>query len=222
MRRWLPFILKATIFALSVAVVIAAGAVIWVAVGGKKDNTPRTETEKVIYMAEQAVAANPNDANARIKLAAAYLDAGKTGSAVREAEIAKRLDPGDPDVNYILGLVYKKQGDYKKAAAALEKAAKTKGKLADFYMAAWYELAKTYMESKDYKKAVKAYDKALGYNPESATLLYGIAEAYERIGDKKNALAYYEEALEFVPTYQEAIAAVERLKKETSNRVKKQ
>src|SRR5512143_2448847 len=67
----------------------------------RSDAAPKTEVQRATQAAEAAVKANPKDANARIKLAAAYLEQKNTAKAVEQAEIAIRLKPDEPAGQYI-------------------------------------------------------------------------------------------------------------------------
>lgn len=203
--------LKATIFFLVLGILGTGAAIARYALLDDKLDAPRTETERAVYLAVQAVKADPNDAQARVKLAAAYLEMGKVASAVKEARTATRLAPDNGQAFYVLGLTERQQGKLEEAAKNFEKAAKMDGQLGPFYQTCWVELAKTRMEQEKYKQAIKAYDEALDYGPESAPILYDLGVAFEKSGDKKTALAYYKETLQFVPDYREALAAAKRL-----------
>jgi len=214
MERWTSFLLKAIIFVLIMAVLATGAAIVRYTIFDNKLSAPRTEAEKSLQLAVQAVKTNPNDARARIKLAAAYLEVGRVNAALSEAKIAAKLDPDDAEAFLVFGLANKEKGNFDEAVKNLEKAAKMDGKLGYFYQSCWLELAKIHMDQKKYKAAVRAYDAALGYGPESASILYDIAKAYELSGDTTSAAAYYKEVLEFVPDYEDALKSLERLKKE--------
>jgi tetratricopeptide (TPR) repeat protein len=203
--------LKATMFFLILGILATGAAIARYALLDDKLDAPRTEAERAVFLATQAVKADPNDAQARVKLAAAYLEMGKVNTAAKEAKIATRLAPDSGQAFYVLGLTEKEQGKLGEAAKSFEKAAKMDGQLGPFYQTCWLELAKVRMDQKDYKKAIKAYDEALDYGPESAPILYDMGVAYEKSGDKKTALAYYKETLEFIPDYEEALTAAKRL-----------
>ncbi len=220
MNRWTPLLLKATIFILVVAILGTLGALTRYALVDKKMSTPRTETERDLYLAVQAVKANPNDAKARIKLASVYLEMGRVNAAIDEAKTAAKISPNDPDALYTIGIANKQRGDLDEAVKSLTKATKLTGELAPFYQTCWLEIGRVQVERKDYKAAVRAYNASLGYGPESASILYELAKAYDLSGDKTNAISYYKEALEYVPDYQEALVALERLK--SDNTVKRE
>lgn len=214
MSRWTPFILKALIVVLVLAVLGTGIAIARYMLLNDDLSAPRTEAERALFLAIQSVKANPNDAQARIKLAAAYLELGRVNNAVKEAKVAARLAPDNGQAHFVLGLAQKEQNNLKEAIKSFEKAANSKGQLAPFYQNCWLEAAQANMDLKDYKKAVKAYEKALDFGPESSPILYSLGVAYEKSGDKVTALAYYEEALEYTPDYKEAVDAAKRLIKQ--------
>lgn len=220
MSRWTPLVLKLVTFVLVIAILATVAAITRYAVFADKLNAPRTEIERALLLAVQAVKSNPNDAQARIKLAAVYLEMGRASTAVNEAKTATKLAPDNAEAFYILGLANKEIGNIVQAAQNLEKAAKMEGQLAPFYQTCWTELARLHESQKKYKLAIRAYEAALGYGPESAPILYSLAKAYESSGDIKNAETYYKEALEFVPDYEEAAKALERLKNESADKKK--
>ncbi|MBE0447709.1 MAG: tetratricopeptide repeat protein [Actinobacteria bacterium] len=216
MNRWTSLLLKAVMFVLVVAILATVTAITRYALFDDKLKAPRTEAERTLFLAVEAVKANPNDAIARIKLAAAYLEVNQVNKAMGEAKIATRLAPKNPEAFYILGIVNREKGNAVQAAQNLEKAAKLPGQLAPFYQACWSELANIYMGQKKYSQAIRAYDSALGYGPEAATLLYDLARAYELSKDTTSAIGYYKEVLEFLPDHTGALESLKRLEKETA------
>lgn len=71
---------------------------------------------------EQRVRAHPNDAAARLDLAARYTSAGLTGLAVAQYTSALRLDPSNVEAHTALGLILYGQGRAKDGLAAVEEA----------------------------------------------------------------------------------------------------
>ena len=72
----------------------------------------------------QAVAANPNDRNALLKLVEALLSIGEWQSAENFAQKALALDPPDkqnPRALYLLALAHHNKGEHEQAAELLEK-----------------------------------------------------------------------------------------------------
>lgn len=176
-----------------------------------RDRTPRTELERAVVAAEEAVRANPEDANARIKLAAAYLETGALAAAEEQASIAARLAPADPSAQYALGLVYSKRGDDEKAIVTLTKAANMEGQLAGFYQDVWAALAQSYQRTEQYDKALESINKALNFGPENALLLIERAQIYEKQEQWADALYDYQMARSYSPDLQEAVDGAARI-----------
>jgi len=206
-----------------VLVVALAGLILLVgqaAWKGFSSNTPRTELERAVAAAEEAVRANPESAPARIKLAAAYLENGASNAAREQATIAIRLAPKDPAGYYILGLIESKTGNNAAAIKQLTKAANTDGQLAGFYLDVWRAASSAYERSGDSSKAIDAMNQALNYGPENSELLYNRGRLYEAEKKWADALYDYVQAANFVPDYKEATTAAERIAKAHPEAVK--
>lgn len=188
---------------------IVAVAVLMVLHFFDTDRAPRTELERAIYAAEDAVRATPDSASARIKLASAYLEGGAVGSAREQADIAVRLAPSDPAAYYILGLVQMEQGDTGEAIDSYTKATSMQGQVAAFYQDAWAALAKAYVEADMPDKALEAIDTSLDFGPENALLLVERAKIYEEREAWADALYDYAQAAQF--GFHEAAEDVARL-----------
>lgn len=175
--------------------------------------TPRTELERAVVAAEQAVRANPQDHASRVKLAAAYLERGDVSAAIEQATTSVRLDPKDPSGYYVLGLAETKRRDAPSAIKHLQKAVGTKGQLAQFYQDAHMALARAYEQNGQGKDAIAAMSRALDSGPENVIILYERGKLYERQQNWKSAMEDYAVALEYVPNYDPARTAFEALKK---------
>ncbi len=119
-------LLRVLIAVLMVGIVVVGAAITRQLIIGSS-GAPRTELERAVMAAEEAVRSNPNDANARIKLAAAYLEQGSAASAIKQAKEALRLSPKEATAFYILGLAESKTGDVDAAIRDLKTASTTKG-----------------------------------------------------------------------------------------------
>jgi tetratricopeptide (TPR) repeat protein len=210
MIRAVP-LLKAIIVVLAVVLVLIAAAVVRQLVVGSTAGVPRSELERGALSAEEAVKADPNDAAARVKLAAAYLEEHANAAALEQAKIAVRLAPQDPSGYYVLGLAKDASGDPKGALDALRTAATTTGQLAGFYQDAYTALARVQEELGDRKGALVSMGQAIDNGPENAVLLLTRGQMYERDKQYVNALDDYSSALQYVPDYPEARAAFDRL-----------
>jgi tetratricopeptide (TPR) repeat protein len=208
--RYVP-LLRVVIIVLLVVVVALAGAVLWQSVVGANVDSPRSELERGVAAAEQAVKADPDNPTARVKLAAAYLESKRYGEARDQAEIALRLSPENAAGYYILGLSHVSAGDLDAGIANLEKAVTTEGQLAAFYQDAYVALARAQADNGDLEGAIESMGEALDKGPENALLLHERGTFFERAEMWTDALYDYAFALEYVPDYEPAQEAFDRL-----------
>jgi Flp pilus assembly protein TadD len=206
-------LLRILVWVLVIGVLIIAGALLRFVFQGGKAQTPRTELERAVVAAEEAVNGNPNDATARVKLAAAYLEEGSAKAALQQAQYAVRLEPAKPEPYYILGLAQLANNDYKGAVASLTKAANTQGQTADFYGDVYVQLSRAQEKAGDSKSAVDTLGRAIGNEPENAILMVGRAQLYERLKQWYLAASDYYWALHYSPDYQPAVAGLNALTK---------
>lgn len=213
MSRALP-LLKVLVVVLVAGVLVVAAALARHLVFGGGNDTPRTELERAVFAAEEAVKASPNDPAARVKLAAAYLEQGSTRLAITQAETAIRLAPEDPTGLYVLGLAQSKAGKPKEAVATLTKTVNTKGQIAQFYQDAYVALARAQERDGDLKAAAASLGKALDNGPENALVYFERGRLYEKMKNYTYALLDYRWAMDYVPNYGPALEAFNRLQKE--------
>jgi Flp pilus assembly protein TadD len=77
-------------------------------------------SEAVPYLL-QAVEIAPRESRAKEKLASAYLNLNNLTEARKQLEAAVALDPENPSLHYLLGSVYRKQGQPEKAKTEFER-----------------------------------------------------------------------------------------------------
>jgi Flp pilus assembly protein TadD len=131
---------------------------------------------------EQALAADPKFAVARLNLGVALLGQQKPELArAALAEAAEQL-PKDPYAWYNLGLAYKDLGEAEKGIAAFQHVTEITEE-ADAY----YFLGYLYTQLQKYDEAIAAFQKALGLYPYHASGEFGLARALQRKGDSAAA-----------------------------------
>jgi tetratricopeptide (TPR) repeat protein len=108
-------ILRGAIVLVTVAIVVVGVLVVRAAIQASNDKTPRTEAERAVMVAEEAVKSDPNDARARANLAAAYLAAGRYSDASKQAEYAIRLNPDEGTGYLVAGIAARELGRYEEA-----------------------------------------------------------------------------------------------------------
>jgi len=205
-------VLRWVIIALVVGIIAMTGLVVFRLVSTDR-STPRTEMDRAVFAAEEAVKANPKDPTARVKLAAAYLERGNVSGAREQADNAVRLAPDDPAAYYVLGLAEHRDGDLAEAEKHLTKAADTTGQTAPFYQDVWAAIARVREDGGSRSSAVQAMSKALTFGPENVLLLFEQGQLYERAQDWTNAMDDYLAALSYSPDYEPAKTALEGLMK---------
>jgi Tfp pilus assembly protein PilF len=131
---------------------------------------------------EQALAADPKFAVARLNLGISLLSQQKLEPARAALEQASRQLPNDPWAWYNLGLVYKDAGDPEKGAAAFKRVTELTPE-ADGHYFVGYMLS----QQQKYDEAIAEFEKALSAFPFHASAEFGIARAYQRKGDLKSA-----------------------------------
>jgi len=95
--------------------------------------------------------------NLHKQIAIIYIKQGRYSDALRELEIAKRINKNDPEVYNLFGLIYIGEGEYKKAEKNLKKAIK----IDPLFSEAYNNLGSLKMLEGDYKLAICFFKKAL-------------------------------------------------------------
>jgi Flp pilus assembly protein TadD len=127
---------------------------------------------------EQALAADPKFAVARLNLGVALLSQQKLEPARAALEAAARQLPQDPYAWYNLGLVYKDSSEIEKGIAAFQHVTELTPEADGFYFVGYLQ-----SQSQHYDEAIAAFQKALAAYPFHASAEFGLARAYQRKGD---------------------------------------
>lgn len=210
MSRYIP-LLRIVVVVLVIAAVVLGAALVWTAMTGTQAAAPRTELERGLAAAEEAVKANPDNPTARVKLAAAYVEQKQYNAAVEQAQAALRIAPEDPSGYYVLGLAQVGKGDRAVAIVSLTKATTLKGQQAPFYQDAYVALARAQAADGDLDAAIDSISKAIDKGPENSLLLFERGQLYEQTGDWFGALQNLDWALGYTPDYQPARDAFARI-----------
>jgi len=128
-----------------------------------------------------------------------YLAAGDTGLALQHLTAAAEKKPGDPVIQYDLGMAYWARGLSGEAIAKFEKALALKPD----YPEASNALGVLYAQNREYDKAQAELQKALA-NPFYQTpyfALYNLGLIDEKRGDPRAALEKYERAVRMQQAY---------------------
>ena len=128
---------------------------------------------------DQALAAEPKFALARLNLGVSLLAQQKLDAARTELEEAAKRLPKDAYAWYNLGLVYKDLGEAEKGVAAFLHVTEIAPNEADAHYFAGY----LYSQMQKYDEALAAFQKGLALNAFHASSEFGLARAYQRKGE---------------------------------------
>ena len=132
---------------------------------------------------EQALAADPDFAQARLNLGISLLAQQKLDHARASLEGATSKLPKDPFAWYNLGLAYKDSAEPEKAVAAFQHVEGIAPDEPDAYYFEGFLLS----QLQKYDDAIAAFQKALAIAPYHASAQFGLARAYQRKGDAQAA-----------------------------------
>ncbi len=144
----------------------------------------------------QAVRATSDEASARARVAALWLEAKQPAEALDAAR------GEDPRLAYLRGLALQQLRRWSEAAAAFGEVPASSGEL---YASARASLAFALSRAGKPAEAVKAVKRGLSAQPGDPTLLYALGEAYDRAGQREAALAQMRAVLAVKADHAEAL-----------------
>jgi len=124
-------------------------------------------------------------------IARAYLKIGMNDKAIEYLEKG-RMDVRDSDMRIVLGSIYYRKGDTKKAIEVLDEAVKTDAKQIEALK--WR--GKAAIKEKIYDKAVECFSNLIEMEPAEASHYYHLALAQRFLGNNEDALRTYEAGIE--------------------------
>lgn len=138
--------------------------------------------DTAIRDAEAYLVKYPNDVNAYVTLANAYLQKGSiefeesenADKAIELLSVAMTLDPGDARIYELLGYSYEIKEDYSRAIGYYDQAVE----LVEGNSDALGSRGHMYELSGDYTKAEADYNESLSYDPENELTLINLAKLY--------------------------------------------
>ena len=102
---------------------------------------------------------------------------------------------------YELGSVLIRNGDWRGAMEALEKAFKINPQVFEIV----HDLATTYAALGRHQEALRAYQKANAINPRSSELFYNLGRLYDDLYREKEAIEFYQKAFDLNPIFVEPL-----------------
>lgn len=150
---------------------------------------------------------NPNSSEARSKLAYSLQKAKRFEEAETQYNEVLKGDPGNQGALYNLAVIARENREFDEALSLLSTL------LAEYpgHIMGSIELGDMYLQKHEYDEAIKVVDRGIK-NRSSVIELHMIkAKALEGKEEYNAAVAEYREVLKYVPDYQKAIDAIERI-----------
>lgn len=118
--------------------------------------------------------------------------AGKNSEALKELNAAIKLNAGMVLAYEARGDVYRRKGDYQRAASSY----KTATGLNPLSFHSWYWLGVSYQQLRRFARAITSYQHALTIHPKSSRTAMNIAVSYAQNGNPFFGLIYAQRAIE--------------------------
>ena len=172
---------------------------------GQRSSSGPTIPDRAVTAAEQAVRDDPNNVNARIALASAYLASDRKEEALAQYRTILEADSKNRDALLGAGRVAYQMKDYVTARDLLGQMIKVSGgeefSAADPQIEeAQYYWGLTELEAGDVPAAMKHLQAALTIDKTDADAWNSLASAQVKQGDYKAAVASYQQAVRFIPS----------------------
>lgn len=151
--------------------------------------------EELVF--KRLIAVEPTNARAHNNLSFLYSQYGvNLKEALKEAQIANQLMPGEPNLMDTLGWAYYKLGNAEKAVEVLSRALQIDDGLADLH----FHLATVLYDLENFEQAVEHFRATVALDPENAFAFNNLAYLFsERGSNLKEGLELVERALELDP-----------------------
>ena len=149
---------------------------------------------------EQALAIQPDFAEAHSNLGVTLKDLGQLDAAVKCYEQALAIQPDYAEAYNNLGITLNELGQLEEAVKRYEQALAIKPDYAEAHS----NLGITLQELGQLEEAVKCYEQALAIKPDYAETHYNLGNTLQELGQLDAAVKSYEQALAIKPDYAEA------------------
>jgi tetratricopeptide (TPR) repeat protein len=172
-------------------------------------NNEVSAPENIISQAQQAVEKNPQDPEARLGLAEAYMVNRRYDDALGEANQVMVAFPDNQHAWLVVGVANALKGNPKDAVEPLQKFYDA-NKDADMpglnkvLQSAAYYLGDSYLQLGQPDKAVPVLEKAVEWSQTDSDAMVKLGTAYIAVQRFENAVTMFQAATRFVPNYTEA------------------
>ncbi len=170
---------------------------------------------EAIQVFEQALQADPDQADIHDAIATAYFVVKQYDKAVEHFTRVTQLQPKDAKAYINLGAVYNRKEEFQKAADILKKAMTRDGKAVEAY----YNLGIAYRGLKQPAMAINSYKEAIKLNPHMLDAMQNMGNTYLEMNNPKAAIEQYKRALDINPDFERAKRGLARAE-ELENKAK--
>lgn len=153
---------------------------------------------EAIQAFEQALQADPDQAEVHDAIATAYFVIKQYDKAIEHFTRVTQLKPKDAKAYINLGAVYNHQEEFEKAADILKRAISRDGNAVEAY----YNLGIAYRGTKQPAMAINSYKEALKLNPRMLDAMQNLGNTYLEMNNPKAAIEQYKKALEINPDFE--------------------
>lgn len=150
---------------------------------------------------------NPNSVDVRLKLAYSFQKAKRFEEAVVQYNEVLKADPGNQGALYNLAVIARECREFDEAFRLLSTL------LAQYpgHILGSIELGDMYLQKHEYDKVIEIVNEGINDRPSVVELHMIKARALEGKGEYNAAVAEYREVLKYVPDYQKALDAIDRI-----------
>ena len=148
------------------------------------------EYEQSIAKYNEAIALNPNDAEAYFNRGNVYQESSQYQLAINDYDRAIAIDSNHVKAYYNRGNIYKNLKEYDRAIADYDR-------VITFdlsHAGAYSNRGDIYKEKEQYKLAIADYDKAIAINPNGIGAYLGLGAIYRKSGNIEKAITNYQKA----------------------------
>lgn len=161
------------------------------------------EPKKALAEFEQALARDPNNAEALLNISAIHQGEGKSELAEHFVQRALAVDPNSTGALAQLAEIRRDQGKLDEAIRLFAEALELDDSQPSLYMG----VGDVLQRAGRYEQAVQAFQHVLELEPDSFKARYNLGVTYSNMGRADEAVAIYEKALELAPKDFEAPSA---------------